>query len=70
MRGSTPAELPHDHELLLPEGSLLLHIGPSKTGSTAIQIAFDQVRDQLGQYGVGYSTTFRRVLKPGWAVPH
>ncbi|MBB2893821.1 hypothetical protein [Flexivirga oryzae] len=68
MPGHNEVESQHEGDMLLPDGALLLHIGPSKTGSTAIQIAFDQVRDQLGQYGVAYSTTFRRVLKPGWAV--
>jgi hypothetical protein len=40
--------------LLLPEGTRLLHIGPQKTGSTAIQAALHELRDQLLEHGVVY----------------
>lgn len=42
-----------DH-LLLPEGSNLLHIGPQKTGSTAIQATLHEARADLRRHGVVY----------------
>jgi hypothetical protein len=38
--------------LLLPEKSLLLHIGPSKTGTTAIQQALFEARPKMAELGV------------------
>jgi hypothetical protein len=38
----------------VPEGSTLLHIGPAKTGSTAVQHAMFQARDRLAEHGVEY----------------
>jgi hypothetical protein len=35
-------------------GTVLLHIGPAKTGSTAMQHAMFQVREQLAEHGVHY----------------
>lgn len=40
--------------MTLPEGSVLLHIGPYKTGTTAIQGALWESRDALAQLGVLY----------------
>jgi hypothetical protein len=37
-----------------PSGTVLLHIGPAKTGSTAMQHAMFQAREQLAQHGVHY----------------
>jgi hypothetical protein len=37
-----------------PPGTVLLHIGPAKTGSTAIQHAMFQAREQLAAHGVHY----------------
>lgn len=42
-------------EHLLPPGARLLHIGPPKTGTTAIQQAFRAIRGELGQHGVRYA---------------
>jgi len=39
---------------VLPEGSVLLHIGPAKTGSTAIQHTMFQARERLAAHGVHY----------------
>jgi hypothetical protein len=36
----------------LPDGALLLHIGPHKTGTTAIQAALANGRPQLLRHGV------------------
>ncbi|MBW8752018.1 MAG: hypothetical protein JF565_11415 [Propionibacteriales bacterium] len=42
---------------VLPEGSVLLHIGPAKTGSTAIQHTMFQAREKLAEQGVHYVGT-------------
>ncbi|WP_262848504.1 hypothetical protein [Mumia quercus] len=41
-------------DLLLPPDALLLHVGPHKTGTTAVQSAFFVARDAMGQHGVSY----------------
>ncbi|MFT4085079.1 MAG: hypothetical protein QM638_21065 [Nocardioides sp.] len=63
-------------DLLLPEGSVLLHVGPYKTGSTTIQRSLAQARDRLEQYGAAYPHpprepgwhVYHRAVRPGWAV--
>jgi hypothetical protein len=55
-------------DLLLPEGSLLLHVGPQKTGSTAIQRAMHLSRDALAGHGVLYPGPQFRPAEAGWAV--
>jgi hypothetical protein len=47
-------------ELTLPEGARLLHVGPPKTGTTAIQAAFHEARGLLRQHGVHYAGSARR----------
>ncbi|SNT13955.1 hypothetical protein SAMN06309944_2223 [Micrococcales bacterium KH10] len=39
-------------ELLVPERSHVVHIGPSKTGTTSLQSAFHTCRDQMADQGV------------------
>ena len=39
-------------DLTLEAGARLLHIGPHKTGTTAIQGAFDLARGRLAEHGV------------------
>ena len=58
----TPAVMP------IPEGSVLLHIGPQKTGSTAIQESLHNAREQLAELGVFYPGPYRRPIEAGWAV--
>ncbi len=41
-------------DLLLPEGTRLLHIGPHKTGTTALQVAFQESRRTLADHDVIY----------------
>ena len=55
---------------LLPPGARLVHIGPHKTGSTAIQVAFQEARAQLAEHGVVYASGGKghRPDKAGWAV--
>jgi hypothetical protein len=53
----------------IPEGARLVHIGPHKTGSTAIQVALHSARDRLAEHGVAYvSTSGYRPRKAGWAL--
>ena len=42
-------------DLLLPPGTRLLHIGPSKTGTTSVQSAFHVNREALAAHGVHYA---------------
>lgn len=42
-------------DLLLPSGTRLLHIGPSKTGTTSVQSAFHHNREALEANGVHYA---------------
>jgi hypothetical protein len=43
------------NHVLLPKGSLLLHIGPHKTGTTSVQSAFHTARRELARHGVRYA---------------
>lgn len=52
----------------LPPNAVLLHIGPYKTGSTALQDALFAVKPQLGQYGVSYPGRWRRIVGAGYAA--
>lgn len=52
-------------ELTLPEGARLLHVGPPKTGTTSIQGAFHEARDQLEKHGVRYAGRARRPKQAG-----
>ncbi|PJJ56894.1 hypothetical protein CLV56_1109 [Mumia flava] len=53
---------------LLPEGSLLLHVGPHKTGTTAVQSAFFTARDDLAGYGVAYPGRSRTPIEAVAAI--
>lgn len=50
----------------LPTGSVLLHIGPPKTGSTAIQAALAARRDDLPRMGVAYPRPDRELYRTGY----
>jgi len=53
----------------IPEGARLVHIGPHKTGSTAIQVALDSAVERLAAHGVAYVTIGGyRPRKAGWAL--
>jgi hypothetical protein len=56
------------HGLLLPEGSRLVHIGPPKTGTTAVQGALHRQRDALLAQGVRYAGQSRHSLNAVLAV--
>ena len=66
-RGSWGESMAADH-LPLQVGTRLLHIGPHKTGTTAIQGAFHLARERLALQGVVYPGTGRQPLRPILAV--
>lgn len=55
-------------DLRLPDGSVLLHIGAPKTGSSALQGALHHSRDALREHGVRYAGTGLRSMRAGWGV--
>ncbi len=54
-------------DLLLPPGSRLLHIGPHKTGTTAIQVSLQKSRRRLAEHGVRY-VGINRARRAAWAI--
>ena len=52
----------------LPAGTRLLHIGPHKTGTTAIQSAFHRNRPSLAEQGVYYAGSQRQPMQAVHAV--
>jgi hypothetical protein len=52
----------------LPEGAVLLHIGPYKTGTTAIQRSLHQHRADLAEHGVLYPGDSPRQRRASWAA--
>ena len=55
-------------DLLLPQGTRLVHIGPHKTGSTSVQVALDDRREHLAAQGVRYAGPARRPSKAGRSI--
>jgi hypothetical protein len=55
-------------DLLLEAGTRLLHLGPNKTGTTAIQGAFHVARERLAAHGVVYAGPERQPLLAALAV--
>jgi hypothetical protein len=55
-------------DLRLQPGVRLLHIGPHKTGTTAVQGAFHLARERLAGQGVVYAWPGRQALLPALAV--
>ena len=54
-------------DLLLPEGTNLLHIGPQKTGTTALQMALHRRRKELREHGVVVPGTGTRPRLAVWS---
>lgn len=52
----------------LPADAILLHIGPYKTGSTAIQQALSDQREVLAEHGVYYPDGWRRLFREGHSL--
>ena len=55
-------------DLTLAPGARLLHIGPHKTGTTAIQGAFHLARERLAAHGVAYAGADRQPMRATLAV--
>ncbi len=55
-------------DLTLGAGARLLHIGPHKTGTSAIQGAFDLARGRLAEHGVVYAGAARQPMRATLAV--
>jgi hypothetical protein len=53
---------------LLPEGVRLIHIGPPKTGTTALQVAMGRVREEMRAQGVHYAGSGVKPRLAGKAV--
>ena len=53
---------------LLPPDAVLLHIGPYKTGSTALQSALFARQGDLPEHGVSYPGSWRRLFGIGHAL--
>ena len=52
----------------LPEGAVLLHVGPHKTGTTSIQYAFHLARPALAEHGVRYAGSRRHSVEAAQAA--
>jgi hypothetical protein len=55
-------------DVLLPEGTRLLHIGPHKTGTTTLQGSFHAARRKLERQGVFYASPNRQAMQAARAV--
>lgn len=53
---------------LLPARAVLVHIGPYKTGTTAIQTSLHEHRDELVEHGITYPGRYHRQMRPSWAL--
>lgn len=60
--------MPGLDDLLLPEGSRIVHIGPHKTGTTAVQGAFADARPRLGEHHLHYPGRGWQVFRPALAL--
>ncbi len=54
----------------LPGGTILVHIGPPKTGTTAVQAAFDEARARAAAQGVHYAGRRRHSIAAVQAMLH
>lgn len=55
-------------ELPLPRGTVLLHVGPHKTGTTTLQGAFHTCRDAMEQHGAHYAGAGRQPMLAALAM--
>lgn len=55
-------------DLLLPPDACVVHIGPYKTGSTSVQQAMHERREELAAHGVVYPGRTVRPVAAGYAV--
>lgn len=52
----------------LPAGTRLLHIGPHKTGTTAVQGALFAAKERLPEYGVAFPAHSRHPVEAALAA--
>jgi hypothetical protein len=57
-----------DADVVLPPESVLLHIGPHKTGTSALQSAFHSSRKRLRKQGIRYTGRARQPMRAAIAV--
>jgi hypothetical protein len=53
---------------LLPDRAVLVHIGPYKTGTTAIQSSLHEHRAELVDAGITYPGRYHRQMRPSWGL--
>lgn len=53
---------------LLPDRAVLVHIGPYKTGTTAIQSSLHEHRAELVEAGITYPGRYHRQMRPSWGL--
>jgi hypothetical protein len=53
---------------LLPDRAVLVHIGPYKTGTTAIQSSLHEHRADLVAAGITYPGRYHRQMRPSWGL--
>ena len=57
-----------EEDMLLPPGAVVVHVGPYKTGTSAIQMAMHERRAELGDHGVRYPGKAYRQMRPSAAL--
>jgi hypothetical protein len=55
-------------DLTLPPNGVLVHVGPYKTGTTALQTSLHAHRSELAAANVTYPGTHHRQMRPSWAL--
>src|SRR5215203_2149005 len=55
-------------EAAIPDGAVLVHIGPPKTGTTTLQSAMHRHRKELRAHGVRYPGRTQRHKRPSFAL--
>lgn len=63
-----PPEADSDRVPTLPDDAVLVHIGPYKTGTTALQASLGKHRDDLAEHGVLYPGPRRNHHEATWAL--
>ena len=59
--------MPSD-DLLIGPDAVLVHVGPYKTGTTALQMSLHAHRRELAQHQVTYPGSHHRQMRPSWAL--
>jgi hypothetical protein len=56
------------HPEPLSDRAVLVHVGPYKTGTTAIQTSLHEHRPELAEHGITYPGRYHRQMRPSWAL--